>query len=321
MVLTVAKEEQSESLGLFLDGVLIETQISYWRGKRPLTAEDLGADPNDIPDIFTLGRKLIVPKDALAAFQKIEARSHYITEQFTFPFPTGRARFIPYSVLEGVIEKLKQAQQEFNYYTEQFFEHYEEYRQEFIEKYPDWKDALEKGYIGEPELRKRFKFGYLLYEVSLPKGARFKAVQERDAVDDAKARESAIKEAEEEYKAQFREQIDTFLVGSVAKLRAAVGDAVINVAEKLEKGDVVTSHSLNSLKNTIDKFRTLNFIGDTEVSTKLAELEALIPESGKKFEEEEFKASFQTVLDSVTNTILESDISVVTGEYKRKLRI
>ena len=315
------QQQRQDQSALFLDGCLVDLRISYWRGKRPLSAQDLGLDNQDVPDIFTLGRKLVIPRSALARFERIDARAHYLIDQFTFPFPTGRARFVPYSVLPQVVEELKALKQQFNEQVEQFLDKYEDYRQEMIDKYPEYAEALSRGYSSASDLRKRFHNEHTLYEVSLPKNIRFKAVEERDAVADAEAKRRALEQAEEEYKRQFQSQIDEFLGSSVGKLREAVGDSVLKLSGRIQKGDAVTKQSLDSLKRTIERFRTLNFIGDKEVESKLSGLEALIPESGKKFEEGAFKQSFTTALDSVTSTLMESDISSVTGEYKRRLRM
>ena len=97
------KGQQAKDAALWLDGCLVDLRISYWRGKRPLAAQDLGLKEEQVPDIFTLGRKLVIPREALARFERVDARAHYLIGQFTFPFPTGHSRFIPYSVLPQVI--------------------------------------------------------------------------------------------------------------------------------------------------------------------------------------------------------------------------
>lgn len=314
------QEEQSQS-ALFLDGVLIDLRISYWRGKRPLSAQDLGLSEDQVPDIFSLGRKLVIPREALARFERVDARAHYLIDQFTFPFPTGHSRFIPYSVLPQVLEELKTMKKDFEERIRSFLDNYDQYRKDMLDKYPQYAEALSRGYSTASDIKKRFHYDYTLYEVSLPRNIRFKAVEERDAVADAEAKRRALEQAEEEYKRQFQAQIDEFLSSSVGKLREAVGDAVIALSERIQKGDAVSKGSLDSLKRTIERFRALNFVGDNEIEGKLAGLEKLIPDSGKKFEEAEFKQAFQTALGSVTSSLLESDISGVTGEYKRRLRM
>lgn len=318
---TEVRDQQVKNAALWLDGCLVDLRISYWRGKRPLAAQDLGLTEDQVPDIFSLGRKLVIPKEALARFERVDARAHYLIDQFTFPFPTGHSRFIPYSVLPQVLEELKGMKKDFEERISSFLDNYEQYRKDMLDKYPEYAEALSRGYSSASDVRKRFHYDYTLYEVSLPRDIRFKAVEERDAVADAEAKRKALEQAEEEYKRQFQAQIDSFLSSSVGKLREAVGNAVANLSERVQKGEVVSKSSLDSLKRTIERFRALNFVGDNEVESKLAGLERLIPDSGKKFKEAEFKQAFTTALGSVTSSLLESDISTVTGEYRRKLRM
>lgn len=316
-----AEDRALDTSALFLDGVLIDLGISYWRGKRPLSAQDLGVEPEDVPEIFSLGRKLVIPKEAVARFDRVQARAYYLIDQFTFPFPTGRSRFVPYSVLPQVLEELKELRGRFEQEIDRFLDKYDEYRQQMVEKYPEHREALERGYTPAKELRKRFHFTQALYEVSLPKNIRFKAVDERDARADADARRLALVQAEESYRKEFQAQIDQFLSSSVGNLRATVGTAVVQLAERIKKGDLITKQSLDTVRRAIDRFRDLNFAGDSEVESKLTELEALMPTSKDKFNEAEFKQAFQTSLDSALSTITESDISKVTGEYKRRVRL
>lgn len=315
------QEPERDSPSLFLDGVLISKRVSFWRGRRPLTAKDLNLEESEVPEIYSLGSKLVIPREALARFERIEARAAYLLDQFTFPFPTGNARFIPYTVLPEVLEELKKLQAEFFERLTSFLARYDEYRQEIIERFPQAQEALERGYENADALRKRYHFEWLLYEVKLPRSIRYQAIEERDARADADARRLALATAEEEYKQAFQAQMDEFLGNSVGALREAVGSAAITLSEKITKGEVVTQPALDSLRKTIDRFRTLNFVGDNDVEAKLAELEAMIPSDRKLLKDnEEVRESFAAALNTVTETLVKSDVSEVTGEYKRRMR-
>lgn len=318
----VAQEERAvQESARLLDGVLIDRQCAWWRGKTKLSPQDLGLKPEEVPDIFSLGRKLVIPASSLRRFERISARVEYLLDQFSFPFPTGSARFVPYSVLPQVMEEVHKLRADFAQETEKFIERYDEYRQQMLEEYPQHKEALERGAIAPDKLRKRFAFGYVIYEVVLPKGIRFKAIEEKEAIQGAVARQQAITEAQEEYRKQFEAQIDEFLESSVEKLRIAVGNTVLKVADKLSAGEAVTAASLDSLRKTIDKFRTLNFVGDNEVESRLKDLEALIPKSSTDLKNADVASNFARALESIQTTLLESDVSKVTGEYKRRVRL
>lgn len=314
--------EQQDDASVFLDGVLIDRRISFWRGRRPLTAKDLGLNDQDVPEIYSLGSKLIIPREALRRFEQVEQQAQYVTDQFTFPFPTGRARFVPYTVLPEVLDTLRKLQESFYDRLDTFLQKYDQYRQEIIERYPQAAEALKQGYENADTLRKKYHFEWMLYEVRLPRNLRYQAIEERDARADAAARRQALESAEAEYRAQYEKQIDEFLGGAVGSLRAAVGNAAVSISEKIANGEAVTKPAIESLKKTIERFRTLNFVGDDQVEAKLAELEQLIPtETGKKLQENaEVRDAFASALNEVTSTLMESDVSGVTGEYKRRLR-
>ena len=317
---SVKETTEDTTSKIFLSGVLIDLKCAYWRGKRPLVAQDLGLTDQQVPDIFTLGRKLVIPKDALARFDRINARAYFLIDQFTFPFPTGHARFVPYSVLPEVLAELKKLEERFTEETREFLEKYDEYRAEFIARYPQYAEALSRGYEAASDLKKRYHFNYTLYEVRLPREVRFKALQERDALADVEAQRQALTRASAEYQAQFGAQLDEFLNSSVGKLREAVAESVVKLSERMKKGDSITKTSLESLKTTIERFRSLNFVGDASVEQQLDALEALIPTSSERFKEEVFKNAFSNALESVQGAI-KSDITSATGEYKRRLKL
>lgn len=310
--------EQLDKSSVFIDGVLVDLKISYWRGKAPLKPEDLGIDASSIPDIFSLGRKLIIPKESLAKFDGINARAAYLVSQFTFPFPTGHSRFVPYAVLPQVMEELTDLSKRFQEEVGKFVENYDEYRVLMVKKYPEHEAAILKAYIPRDRLHEKFGFSYALYEVTLPKGLKYRLTDARAVKEESEIRQKKLQEAEEEYRRQFQAQMDGFLSGLVGKLRESVAEAAVKVSERISKGEMITKGSLDSLRRTIERFKALNFVGDSEVEEALAKLEAAIP--AEKVDSGTVQREFASAITTVMNTLVESDISTVTSEYKRKIR-
>lgn len=311
----------STKVAVFLDGVLLDVRISFWRGKKPLSPEDLNLRPDDVPEIFTLGRKMIVPKEAIARFESVGAQVNYLIDRWTFPFPTGHAHFIPYSVLPQIMIELNRLKGRFDERMEEFFTNYDGYREQMLAQYPEHRGALEREYDAVPELRRRFHFTWSIFEVSLPKNIRFEAVETSTAIMDATARRQALEEAEASYKAQFDQELDDFLAQSVGMLREKVATVVAGVSERLKNGEVVNTSTLKSVRDSIDQFRALNFMGDKPVEDKLNLLMTMMPDSPQQMSKEGFSKSFQQVLDAVVDAATTTDISEVTGEYKRKVRV
>lgn len=68
-------------LNIFRDGVLVTVNVSFWSGAKMLTAEDLGLNDNEIVDAFSLGRKMLVPKDIIRKFRAIDCRARLTVER------------------------------------------------------------------------------------------------------------------------------------------------------------------------------------------------------------------------------------------------
>lgn len=304
-----------------LDGVFIDLSVSWWRGKEKLSANDLGLEPSDVPDIFRLGQKLVVPESALLRFSRLKARADFLINQFTFPFPTGHLRFVPYSVLGKVIAELDTLKDRFIGEIEGFLDKYDDYRQEIIDKYPKYADALGREYMPAHEFRKRCEFAYSFYAVQVPRGMKMRAMRESEAKSTADAKVKAALEAQDRFRADFQAQIDQFLDGAVGTLRAGIGNAVLGLAERLKKGDLVTEASLSTVRKAIERFRNLNFVGDGEVEAGLRKLEfELIKVQGQKMSENpDLRNELQKAIEYVTKTVADGDVSKVTGELKRKI--
>lgn len=58
------------------EGVLINVSVRYWRASKKLEPGDLGLDAASLGErLISLGRKRLLPKDALAQFARIDSRA------------------------------------------------------------------------------------------------------------------------------------------------------------------------------------------------------------------------------------------------------
>lgn len=305
---------------VFLDGVLLSTKIMFWRGKEVLQPQDLGFDGGELPEeIFSLGRKLIVPKAAIQAFMQIEERVRWVTDRFSFPFPTGHAKFVPYAVLPEVLAELQKQQDRFQTEMTVFTDGYAAYRQEILTKYPKWERALQSKYESPASLMSKFSFTWSVFEIRLPEGLRVRAMDDKMALTEAKARREALEVAETQLKKQFQEQIDGFLGDSVKELRSRVAGSVAKIQEQLTAGKV-NPQTLKGIRNSIESFRNLNFVGDEAVESQLNSLLALLPDKVDAFDNVAFTATFTAAAGAVMDTVKSEDVSAVTGEYKRRIK-
>lgn len=306
---------------VFLDGILLSTKIQFWRGKEVLKPVDLGYKDGELPEeIFSLGRKLIVPKTAIQAFLQIEERVRWVTDRFSFPFPTGHAKFVPYSVLPEVLAELTKEQDKFQKEVGVFTDKYAGYRQEILDRYPQWKDALQSKYESPASLMSKFVFTWSVFEIRLPEGLRVRAMDDKMALTEAKARREALAQAETQLKKQFQEQLDSFLGDSVKELRSRVAGSVAKIQEQLQAGKV-NPQTLKGIKNSIESFKNLNFTNDTAVEQQLDALLGILPDKVDTFDNEAFTATFTAAAGAVMDAVRADDISKVTGEYRRRIRL
>ena len=306
--------------GPFLDGVLVKLQISYWTGRRTLSSEDLGLNAAAIPDIFALGSKMIVPKNTISLFGKVRAKADYSLTQLSFPFPLSDARFVPYTVLPKVTETLEEQKARFGAAVEDFLSHYTEYHQQLIDEYPEHKDALTRAFILPENLKTRFGFQMTFYSISVPRGMRAKVITGMRAGREAKAKQNAIAAIQQKYEIEFKRQMDEFLGQSVVMLRQRVTGIVKSVAAQMEKGDL-NNRSLKPLRQVIQSFRDLNFMGDNAVETALNNLERSMPVRAGELSDESVAMQFVKALDVVEQVAKGNKVARVVERYGRKMML
>lgn len=303
---------------MFLDGVLLDVKVSYWRGKKTLTPEDLGLTKQQVPEIFRLGTKMIVPKQALDEFERIESRVQYLTDRWAFPFPTGRAHFVPYTVLPEVTVELTGLRQRFDAEVIRFMGNLAQYRERLAAQYPQYKEAIERGAMDEASTRRKFGYSWTLYEVKLPKDLHLKAISDKEAREKADAQRKALGQAEEAFRKQYQEQVDAFLNESVGRLRVLVLNAVSTLADQVKEGKV-NQGTVRAVREAISRFRSLNFVGDAGTEVKLQELEGLLP--ADKVEPGPALDILAAAVQSTVEAATKDDIPAVAEQYRRRIRV
>lgn len=85
---------------IFANGVLVDVNIRAWTGEKMLTAEDMGIDPDSIPESFKLGRKSLIPPRIIAKIKNMDYLARKALNAKSFEFPFGNARFLPKKTFE-----------------------------------------------------------------------------------------------------------------------------------------------------------------------------------------------------------------------------
>lgn len=332
-------------MNIFRDGVLIDIDVSFWSGAKALQPEDLGLNKDDVAEAYKLGRKMLIPAKVIKNFRSIEGKARRLVELNSFQFPIGNARFIPKRRFVKILQELKQYQQEYNKLADDLVANYDSYREQML---PIYRLAAKKAYVQrQPEtsefgpdydmvgernefvegflnriksfypdsvnLRRRFSLTWDVYEMALP---RINA--------DNIAEDQIIKDtAEREYQDQVREKISDFVDEAVKILRQETVNICHRIKDNIVNGKVIKETTINSLKKFIDRFKSLNFVGDYVVEGHLEELRKKLLD---KYEAKDIRdnVDLKTELSrhlgelaSVASSM--TDINSITGEYNRKI--
>lgn len=334
---------------IFRDGILIDINVSFWSGARALRPEDLGLKVTDVAEAFKLGRKFLVPSEVIKKFRRLDSKARRIVEENSFRFPIGNAHFIPKASFAKAIEQLKEVQTEYDALADELIENYDQYREEMV---PVYREAAERAFINTtPEtqtfgpdydrdaekekfverflnrignfyppasqLRKRFSLSWDLFEMAMPRLVEADANQ---VILDEHNREFA----EQEYRKQMHEKMDSFINDAVSVLRNQTVEICNRISANLREGKVVQGRTLQSLKDFVDKFQGLNFVGDVTVESQLESLRKEILDIypvQKINDEEELQVELGRKLNEIAEVASQTtDIDGITSEYRRRIQ-
>jgi hypothetical protein len=291
----------------FKDGVLVALHVSKWSGAKKLDPSDLGLTPDQVPEFMRLGKKLLIPEEERNRFTQIENNARNALERDSFAFPVGAARFVPRARLLEVDAKLKAYQGEYDAAVNSFLDRYHLIRDEMLERYSEHRDKLEPFYPAAHQVRRYFAFGWVVFEIG-----------------DITLKHGETVEAYERFKADLREQFDSFLQDAVIDLRFQVQETCLRVAERVAKGDLINGNSVKSLTHIIDKFMNLNFIGDKKISDQLDDLRGTLRtlDPAELKENESLRKTLGATAAQIAKDAADiSDVSEITGQYKRRIEM
>lgn len=332
-------------MDIFKDGALFDLDVRYWSSAKNLTAEDLGLKQENVVEAYKLGRKMLIPTAVIKKFRALESQARHVLKTNSFKFPIGNARFIPKKKLVAVLEALKKIQAKYNTKIDELLLNYKKYRLEMIpiytqaaevafrkstrrksdmgnQEYEDLKASYIKQFLARIQeyypdvdtLRGKFGLDWTVYEIALPK------LRKTDA-DSLVAAEDKKLIAEEEYRLQAQQKIGNFVEEVVVALRQETVSLCDKIITNIKEGKVVKGKTLNALKDFIDNFSELNFVGDARIEE---ELMILKKDFLDVYSKEEKVEDIQDELNKRLGTLIKiasktTDINAVTGEYKRRI--
>jgi hypothetical protein len=297
-----------------------------------LTPEDMGLKLENVSDAFKLGKKMLVPENVLREFRTVENKARHMVNENSFEFPIANARFVPKIKIERVIAELKLLQEAYDTLTFNLVNNYARYQTEMA---PIFKEAAEIAYAAQApsgvqefsiesqeaekaafierfmsrinnlypnvnSLASKFSLSWDVYEIAPTTGI-----------------------ATEEYRIQAREKIGHFIDDVVSTLRTQTMELCTKITSNIKSGKVIRGKTLSSLREYIDEFSEMNFVGDTLIEEQLNSLRSnflnvhennVIADNSNL--QEELGRRLNTIVETIEAT---SDISTITGSYRRKI--
>jgi hypothetical protein len=280
---------------------------------------------------FPIGHANFLPKKAaekvFAELETCRAEYNRLTEDLIANYPKYKEQMRP--VYQEAAEKafLNQAPtgvQEFS------LESRETEKEQFIQNYIA---RIESHYPAPESFRSRFELAWDVYTISLDAEKTTSSNLLNRIANDAnrtladlttQATVAAQRKLEiEDYKAQTHERIGGFVDDVVKVLREQTVNLCNSVASNIQNGQIVTGRTYNRLSDFIEKFRDMNFVGDSVVEEQLNTLKKefldVFPTDQVR-EDIELKDELQKRLVAISKRVTDlSDVSEITGQYIRRV--
>jgi hypothetical protein len=325
----------SSATDILGSGLIVQLRIKLWTGTAELETNDLGMRPEELAEHFQLGRKLLVSKDALDPVRQVTRRAKYALEQLSHPLPDG-GRFLLAQTTPEVLAALRAHRQEFFEAVDRFIAAYPTARAEME---PQWRAAARTAwgkagqpdtevafrqqflarvaqlYPSEEQLRRKFDFFWLSYQLSLT------GLREVSAARVA-AEEEGRRQADEAYRHEVQQRLAETLDRSIGELHTQIAHAFERVLEHVKSGRPLRDGSLGRLRQSIERFRKLNVFGDSTLEQTIARFEQTCLEeldtttvSASPDLRQVFQQGLESVLAAATAG---GEVNALTGRLRRQ---
>jgi len=242
---------------------------SSWTGTERLSPGDLNKNPEDIPDIFKLGSKYIIPQDVRLSLQGApqKVRGFMNTVGMQYLPEIKSAWFVPDKYLLTAKEGLEKILAQRMEVVDSVVERMPGIREQMIEDYPVLADVE---WPSDEAIRAKFSIRWVVFQVS---GI---LAQQTDPTELIEA------------KAEFREKLEKAHKEYIAEILKEVHTAIIESCEDisnriLDTGDAVTKATLNKPRTIIEKYMTVaNLFDLDDIKVKVEELKQVVDSADAK---------------------------------------
>ncbi len=265
------KEENTMSVEETLNnsGSVWIVSTSSWTGTERLSPGDLDKDPTDIPDIFKLGSKYIIPNSVRLALQgapqRVRGFMNTVGHQYLPEIKS--AWFVPDKYLLTAKKGLEKILAERMEVVNDVITEMPQIREKMIEEYPVLADVE---WPSEEAIRKKFSIKWIVFEVS--------------GISANQTDPDALIEAKQEFRQDLADAYAEYKDTILKETKTAIIEACEDISNRiLETGDAVTKATLNRPRKIIEKYMTVATMFDLdEVKVKIAELKEVVDRADAK---------------------------------------
>ena len=279
---------------VFGKGCMLDLNVSQWTGEKRLHPEDLGLTQDEVPASYSLGRKKLIPAEAIQEMRHWEYKARSCVARHSFPFPFGEARFVSRTELDECVQELDQIVLEFEAAADNlvacFSKHRLDMRAEFLaaareayqrratlcgglqESESEFVNTflvrIDKAYPSENALRAKYSMTYVVFQVELPDLTR--ATYSDIAQDSEK-----IQVMREAFELTVRQRVRQFVEDTAGSLRKEAHRALTRTAEAL-RDHRTTKATLDGVRRMIERYERMDMFGDEEFKARLREFKVRV---------------------------------------------
>ncbi|MBU0641525.1 MAG: DUF3150 domain-containing protein [Planctomycetes bacterium] len=307
-------DNDAEPIDLYKLGMLFVIECRYWSCRVGNDPDDLelSQDRIDAKAIASFSTKgLLDPEKTRKVFQQIEKRARHALEKHSGSFAAANAHFVPWNHVQTVIEQLETFRAEFDRAVQQFLSDYACLRADWQAQHPEIPDACYPLPVALPA-----KFGLSWHAFKVAGAPELTPVEDIELeLEQRRARDEQVNLIEANLKRECQQFVEQYVLGFRRKV-AEFCDHVI-----AQKGQV-HGKTLNSIRDRIDRFHSMNVFGDGDAAGRLTQLKQQIAGlTGQDLAQQpDVAAKLGRACQALKNHILNPDaVSQLTGRLKRRV--
>jgi len=307
-------DSNPEPLNLYKLGMLFVVKCRYWSFRAGNDPAELELTPEriDARALASFGMKdLLDPARTRKVFQQLEKKARHVLEKHSRPFAAANAHFVPWKLVQTVIDELQLLRIQFDDAVFEFLNAYPDLRAEWQTLHPEIPASC---YPPPVDLPGKFSLSWHAFKVTgapqLPP-----VVDIEMALEERRVRDEQVQLME----ANLQRECQAFVEQYVRGFRAEVAEFCDQVIS--QKGQV-HGKTLSAIRARIDKFHSMNVFDDQDAARKLTQLKQQIAGlTGQDLvQQPDIAAKLSQACQALKNHILDpANISALTGRLKRRV--